>query len=519
MAKAARACGSLGEWPERAGDAASPDNSASTSRRCWIPVLAGGLLPMLLYIVLPYGKLAGAVYVVATFLAAIAVALALRQRPRTFCPTAWGLIAGALALAGVGHAIWYWLDLRGLEPFPAAPDFFYLAVYPLFGGALWMLGRQSGEGEGALSDALIVGIAAAVLGWAVLIAPYVHDPSLTMVQLLVSTAYPVADLILLPLILRLVFLYRTRVSAHLFLLIGMLAYLVADMLYAHGNSAGWYAPGGFTDGLWLAAYALFVVAAWHPTAGLEPRTQGSSPELSGRRLMVLGAAAVTVPGMILLTAGTAVEIVRVAAIGSILLFLLVMHRLAGLMKETRRQAAVLESLSRTDHLTGAANRRHLEYELEREVARAERANTALSFVFLDLDRFKRFNDTYGHAAGDTLLQELVAIWQGVLRPTDVLARMGGEEFVIVSPDTTAEQCRQMVERLRGLVPRGQTCSAGIAAFQPGESVDAFTGRADRALYEAKHQGRDRVIIAEQTAGMDETTANSSPDRKDAFSVC
>lgn len=110
--------------------------------------------------------------------------------------------------------------------------------------ALWMLGRRSGHDEGALSDALIVGVAAAVPGWAFLIAPYLKEADLSLLELVVSAAYPVADLILLPLILRLIFLHRARVTAHFFLLLGMLAYLAADMLYAHGNSAGWYQPGG-----------------------------------------------------------------------------------------------------------------------------------------------------------------------------------------------------------------------------------------------------------------------------------
>lgn len=229
-----------------------------------------------------------------------------------------------------------------------------------------MLGRHGGDDEGAISDALIVGISAGVVGWALLIVPYVNDPSLTLVQLLVSAAYPVADLVLLPLVLRLVFLHRTREVAHRFLLVGMLAYLAADVLYAHGNSVGWYQPGGFTDALWLVAYALVVAAAWHPSARVEPGFHASRSELTGRRLVVLGAASVLMPGAILLSAGTDTEVVRVAAFGSILLFLLIMHRMAGLMKRAHRQAEILDNLSRTDPLTGAANRRYLDQELARE---------------------------------------------------------------------------------------------------------------------------------------------------------
>ncbi|EWH00804.1 hypothetical protein Q427_17450 [Halomonas sp. BC04] len=462
-------------------------------------MFVGGLFLALLYVVIPYGHLASVVYVVATTLAAIAVALAVKRRQRLFCPVAWLLIASALGLAACGHAVWYWLDLRGLEPFPSLADAFYLSVYPLFMAALWMMGQRSSRGDGALSDALIVGVAAAVPGWALLIAPYMEDSDLTLLQLLVSTAYPVADLILLPLILRLVFLHRARVTAHLFLLWGMLAYLTADMLYAHGNSVGWYGPGGITDALWLVAYTLIVAAIWHPSASVEPPSHISIAELSGRRFVVLGAASMLAPAVILLTAGVDVEVVRVAAIASILLFMLVMHRMAGLMRETRRQADELEKLSRTDPLTGAANRRHLESELEREMSRALRSGSPLTMAFMDLDYFKRFNDTYGHPAGDALLEELVGAWRPVLRHSDLLARIGGEEFVVVLPDAGIEEAWRVVERMRKLTPRRQTCSGGITEFRPGDTAEAFLARADRAMYAAKHGGRDQVAIAEKAS--------------------
>lgn len=460
----------------------------------WQWLLTGGLLLTLLYVVIPYGLLASTVYVVTSAFSAIAVALAVKARPQLFCPVAWILIACALGLAACGHAIWYWLDLRGLEPFPSIADAFYLLVYPFFIVALWSLGQRSGRNNGALSDGLIVGVAAAVPGWAFLIAPYLKDPGLSSLQLLVSAAYPVADLILLPLILRLVFLHRAQVTAHLFLLLGMLAYLAADVLYAHGNSAGWYGPGGFTDALWLVAYVSIVAAIWHPSASIEPRSEVSIVELSTRRLVVLGAAAMLAPAVILLTADVDADVVRIAAISSILLFLLVLHRMAGLVRETHRQADELERLSRIDPLTGAANRRYLNDELEREISRARRSGSLLTLAFLDLDYFKRFNDTYGHAAGDALLEELVDVWRPVLRNSDLLARIGGEEFVVVLPDTGTDEARRVVERMRQRIPQGQTCSAGIAELGHDDTAETLMARADRAMYAAKHGGRDRILV-------------------------
>ncbi len=459
----------------------------------WWPGLCLALA--VLYVVLPYGRLTAVIYVVATAVAAAAIATACRKQRRLYRPVAWWLVAGALTLTTIGHGIWYWLDLLGLEPFPSTADIFYLAAYPLFMAALWLLGCRTDRDDGALSDALIVGTSATVLGWALLIAPYMQDPSLSMSQLIVSAAYPIADLILIPLVLRLIFLQQTRILAHLFLLAGMLAYLAADLLYAHGNLVGWYAPGGFTDWLWLLAYALVAAAAWHPSAALEPFIHASNAELSRRRLFLLSVASVLVPAIILLTAGRDTELVRVGAIAAIVLLLLVMHRMDGLLRDSQRQSEELARLARLDPLTGAVNRRQLSDDLGREMARAERTGAPLGLAFFDLDHFKKFNDTYGHSAGDTLLQELVIAWQKDLRPSDVLARFGGEEFLVVLPDTDMETGGQVIERLRSRVPHNQTCSAGFANFQPGEGADAFIHRADEALYAAKDAGRNRLVEA------------------------
>lgn len=328
-----------------------------------------------------------------------------------------------------------------------------------------------------------------------LIEPYTEDPSLSLGQLMVSAAYPVLDLVLLLLVLRLVFLQKTRILSHIFLLLGMLAYLTADLLYAHGNLVGWYAAGGFTDGLWLVAYVLCVAAAWHPSATLKPAVHTSNVELSRRRLLVPGVASVLVPIIVLLTAGHDPELVRVGAIASIVLILVLMHRMDGLLKKTHRQSQALERLASVDPLTGAANRRQLNDDLAREMSRAERTGAPLGLALLDIDHFKQFNDTHGHSAGDALLQELVAAWQKDMRPSDVLARFGGEEFVVVLPETDMRAGSQVGERLRRNVPQDQTCSVGLAVFQPRESADSFIHRADEALYAAKEAGRNRIVCA------------------------
>jgi diguanylate cyclase (GGDEF)-like protein len=148
---------------------------------------------------------------------------------------------------------------------------------------------------------------------------------------------------------------------------------------------------------------------------------------------------------------------------------------------------LLTGEARTDPLTGLPNRRVWDAELRRAAGQ----DRLITVAVLDLDHFKAFNDTYGHPAGDLLLKETAAAWRDQLRPGDLLARIGGEEFALLL-DCDIEDALEIVERLREQVSQNRTCSAGIAVRQPGESLDSVVTRADRALYEAKAIGRDRI---------------------------
>jgi diguanylate cyclase (GGDEF)-like protein/PAS domain S-box-containing protein len=163
--------------------------------------------------------------------------------------------------------------------------------------------------------------------------------------------------------------------------------------------------------------------------------------------------------------------------------------------EQERLLRRLEELSRTDPLTGAANRRCLDDALRRETARAGRTGEPLSVIALDLDHFKAYNDEHGHAAGDALLHGCVAAWRAILRATDLLARAGGEEFVVVLPSCGADAAAAIAERLNVLVPGGRSCSGGVAEWDGEEPVTTLLDRADRALYAAKAAGRSTVCLA------------------------
>jgi diguanylate cyclase (GGDEF)-like protein len=157
--------------------------------------------------------------------------------------------------------------------------------------------------------------------------------------------------------------------------------------------------------------------------------------------------------------------------------------------------AQLDRLARSDGLTGLPNRRSWDAELAAAVDHARANGTALAVALLDLDRFKAYNDSRGHAAGDRLLREAAAAWSSQLRATDVLARYGGEEFGVILLGLPPVATLAVCERLRGAVPGGQTCSIGLAVWD-GHELDAeLAARADAALYEAKAAGRNRLVLA------------------------
>ena len=161
----------------------------------------------------------------------------------------------------------------------------------------------------------------------------------------------------------------------------------------------------------------------------------------------------------------------------------------------RQLVTQVRHLADRDGLTGLYNRRRLDEELERDLRRAERTGEPLSLLILDLDHFKQFNDISGHVDGDRLLKEVASRWTAELRRGDVLARFGGEEFVVLMPACPIDRAVQVADRLRALTPDVQTASAGAAHWDGQENGLGLIARADAALYQAKMTGRDRTVVA------------------------
>ncbi len=168
----------------------------------------------------------------------------------------------------------------------------------------------------------------------------------------------------------------------------------------------------------------------------------------------------------------------------------------GALKQFERNAV-------TDALTDLKNRHWMEDMFRRKIKRCQTDAESLCLGIADVDYFKRFNDSYGHLAGDEALVFVAGSLRGQFRPTDLLARYGGDEFVVLLPDTNLEEARQSAERVRKAVEEGDplgdqgppfkiTISIGIAQMQPGDVLETLLQRADSALYQAKLSGRNRV---------------------------
>jgi diguanylate cyclase len=172
------------------------------------------------------------------------------------------------------------------------------------------------------------------------------------------------------------------------------------------------------------------------------------------------------------------------------------------LKEAYRR---IEELAELDELTGSYNRRCIMRMLDEEITRARRTGTPCSIALIDLDWFKRINDSYGHPTGDEVLRTFSITTFANIRTIDRFGRYGGEEFLLVLPDTAAEGAAQILERLRLIISdldwsafspgMRVTISAGVTALHPDETPDTFLARADRALYSAKARGRNQIACA------------------------
>ena len=178
----------------------------------------------------------------------------------------------------------------------------------------------------------------------------------------------------------------------------------------------------------------------------------------------------------------------------------------ALIAQRRQMEKQLRELTITDDLTKLYNMRHFYTQLQLEMDRALRYKSSLSLLLLDVDRFKQYNDTYGHLEGDQILVKLGEVIRECLRKSDTAYRYGGDEFMILLPETRANEASKVAERIRALFPAvcshrlsddgiDTTLSIGIVEYNQGEDLSEFVKRADQAMYKAKKQGGNQSLLA------------------------
>ena len=467
------------------------------------PVLLGGLALIAALIVahsaLPDGT-AGPVGVLIGVAALATGALGIMYQRPTRRRGWWLMLAGA--------AFWVLGDLiaaGSASPLPgdhpSLADLVALIAYPLLGvGALdFSRARGGGRDHGAVLDALIVTTSAGVVLGIFVFAPLADASSLPLADKAIGAAYPLGDLFLLGVLARLYAVpgartlsYQLLLAAFGLILAAHTGYEVSTLIASSRESSPLIEAGR------LGGYLLIAAAAGVPSMRVlaDPDPSPAEDTLSRRRQAAL-VLALILPNLALLADGFRSHARHwpVIAVGMLAICILILVRILWLISTVQEQAVELGQAARADGLTGAPNRRTWDYEVRRATGMAREDGTTLCFAMLDLDKFKAFNDSRGHQAGDLLLRDAVAAWTAQLRPPALLARYGGEEFALLAPGFSPLQLATVLERLREVTPYGQTFSAGVAQWDPETDPGTAVAAADEALYAAKRAGRNRVVIA------------------------
>ena len=408
---------------------------------------------------------------------------------------AWRVLGAGLIVYGAGSAYYELLLADAASAsFPTPADALWLSLYPFAFVTIVLLvrARFSRLHAGIWLDIAIGGTVVAALGATLIFEPVFDVTMKDGVASAARLAYPLGDLLPIGFVAVVWVLAGGRIDRTWALLgAGFAMLALADSVYVVQAAAGTWAPGGWLDVPYVVGTMLMAGAACAARHRPADRNQADS--------------GVTVPvafglAAVVLACYEAIATLNPLATTLIRLTLLaVVVRLAVTLRWLSGQREHLAELARRDPLTGVANHRTLHERLELERELAESSGDPLSVVVLDMDYFKRFNDTYGHQEGDSALQAIARELVAEVGDRGMLGRVGGEEFAVVLPSTDADTAHELADRCRGRLARlplqgaGISSSAGVASYP----ADDPSGRrllelADGALYWAKRSGRGQT---------------------------
>ncbi len=484
----------------------------------WRVYLAAGIAIVGGYLFVPDGVPQDLVYALlgGSSLAAIAVGIRLHNPARQL---PWWLMFAGLLLWVAGDALSSWYeDIAHDAAYPSWADACYLAAYPVIAAGLLILirGRLPRRDIAGLLDSATVTAGLGLLSWVLIARPTLSASEHTPAAAIVGVAYPMADILLASMLIRLVTTPGGRTPAFRWLFGAVSLLIAGDTLSAALSLWSTSSTSAF-ELIWLASYVAWGTAALHPSmARLSDRSHGNGVDFSRWRLAALGVAILIAPGTLAVQSLAHVTIdVWAVVTGSVVLFLLVVARMhigiRQVVTANRERARAQHDLvyqAAHDALTGLPNRADALHQIEAALSRAQRTGGLLGLLFVDLDGFKSVNDSFGHRGGDEVLRVVGGRLSDLVRGGDLVARLGGDEFVVLlecldSETTALHVALRLIETISApirlplagdhVVSVG--ASVGIAISVDG-STDAgrFLHEADTAVYRAKKAGRGRVEI-------------------------
>jgi diguanylate cyclase (GGDEF)-like protein len=423
------------------------------------------------------------------------------RRHRPHRPLGWLLVAAGFTAWALGDLVWAAeTQLLGISRYPGPFDAVYLSAYLLLAAGLFVMarGQYGTRDRTAALDACIIAVGSGVLAVVIVIQPGIAGSSGSPFLQVVSSAYPICDVLLLVMVARLWSGSRGASSlSHHLLLAAFVVTLGADICLTVFQLTGTMTTPRWLDTMWLLGYFFVAAAATvRSMSRIGAPVPASNRADGGRRRLAALTAGLMLPGVALVVDGLNGDVIawQVVGIGTMLLSAFVVVRMSGLLEVVEVQSVQLAALARSDPLTGAPNRRTWDHELSRACRHSRDTGDPLCVAILDLDNFKRFNDSFGHKAGDLLLREAVAAWVHRLEDRALLARYGGEEFAVLLPGFSLVEAMAVVQSLAEVMPQAQTFSAGVAAWEPTSEPALAIAHADQALHVAKRNGRDRVVV-------------------------